>query len=111
MELPEISDVSYLLDVLETTVRTLSLVGGEPDEQLHDTVVQLKIARPSLKGRFKRDPTEQYLPKALASFNLCHVKALVSWLRLVRAKRMVANNQTPFHKANRYSFSNKNKFE
>ena len=93
-ELPEIRDISTLLDTLQTTVDTLALVGGSSQESLSKKIHQLKIA--SFKGRIKN-----VLPKSLDNFKLGHLEALMVNLRFVRAKRMVHNNHPPFHKADK----------
>ena len=93
-ELPEIRDISSLLDILQTTVDTLALVGGTNQESLSKKIHQLKIT--SFKGRIKVQ-----LPKSLDNFKLGHLEALMVNLRFVRAKRMVHNNHPPFHKADK----------
>ena len=93
-ELPEIRDISSLLDILKTTVDTLTLVGGSSQESLSKKIHQLKIT--SFKGRIKL-----VLPKSLDNFKLGHLEALMVNLRFVRAKRMISNNHPPFHKADK----------
>jgi hypothetical protein len=95
-ELPDIRDVSSLLEVLQTTANMLALVGGESSDSLSKKIKSLKII-PAAPKSPKRRHEKPSLPKALDNFKLGHLELLVIKLRYVRAKRMICVNQTPFH--------------
>ena len=94
-ELPEIRDVSSLLDILHTTADLLAKVGGKQNDSLIAAIKSLKII--SFKSKAFRD----VLPKSLDILTLGHLEQLMLKLRFIRAKRMVCNNQSPFDKASK----------
>ena len=93
-ELADIRDISTLIDVLQTTANTLSIIGGESRDILSRKIHQLKTAS-AAKGKSAK------IPKSLDHFQLGHIEPLLIRLRFVRAKRMVLNQHLPFHKADR----------
>ena len=94
-ELPEIRDVSSLLDILHTTADMLAKVGGKPNDSLVTTIKELKIIS------YKSKSFREVIPKSLDVFTLGHLEQLMVKLRFIRAKRMVCNNQSPFDKASK----------
>ena len=94
-ELAEIRDVSSLLDILQTTTGILAKIGGNQNESLVQAILRLKIISKD-SANFK-----EFIPKSLEYFKLGHLEQLMIKLRFIRAKRMVCNNQTPFHKADK----------
>lgn len=94
-ELAEIRDVSSLLDILQTTAGILAKIGGNQNEPLLQVITHLKIISSDMKN------LKNIIPKSLDYLTLGHLEQLVIKLRFIRAKRMVCNNQSPFHAADK----------
>lgn len=99
-ELADIRDISTLIDILQTTANTVSIVGGDSRDSLSKKILLLKTAATVGKGK----TVKNWLPKSLDHFQLGHIEPLMVKLRFVRAKRMVINNHLPFHKSDKTFF-------
>ena len=92
-ELPMIRDVSSVLEILQVTANTIALLDPQSvksEDSLLETIRRLKIVPQS---------DSKVLPKSLGQLKLGHLVPVMIQLRFVRAKRMVCNNQPPFHKS------------
>ena len=83
-ELKDLIDVCDLRALIAQTINYLSIIGGDPQEELLKVMKKLH-----LKPRFDVK-TFQYI-------TLCHVNSVLIFLGYIRAKRMILNKQNPFN--------------